>query len=99
MGYSLERCGTVGPYHASKYLNLCGNTSVDVLNDHDYFDSTWWGLEPYLNTGENRIMIVKEMGPPFYWGVYANDTDSWWQYMEPKMNLATAEGKGFAIWS
>lgn len=99
MGYSLERCGTVGPYHASKYLNLCGNASVDVLNDHDYFDSTWWSLEPYLNTSENRIMIVNEMGPPFYLGVYANDTERWWQYMEPKMNLATAKGKGFAIWS
>lgn len=99
IGHPLERCGTVGPFHASKYLQLCAKSYVDVLNPHDYVDSTWWCLEPYLDTNEDKIIIADEIGPPFYRGVYANDTKMWWYYMEPKMELAEAKGKGFAIWS
>jgi hypothetical protein len=99
MGYPLERCGTGPAYHPSRYLQLSAEIYVDVLSEHDYFDSTWWALEPYLESVGEKPVIANEIGPPFYLGVYANDTERWWQYIKPKMELAATTAKGFAIWS
>lgn len=98
MGYPLESCGTGPAYHPSRYLQLCAKQYVDVLCLHDYSDSTGWIMEPYLELAKGKKVVVNEVGPPFYRGIWANNTDSWWSYMKPKLELARTTC-GYAIWS
>jgi hypothetical protein len=100
MGYpNGNQVGVGGAYCPSAYLDLCANMTVNILNDHDYFDSTWWSQTPYFNATTGRVVVCNEIGPPFFLGVYANDTQNWWYYMEPKMSMAVKYGSGFAIWT
>ena len=98
MGYTNSEIGTGGSFCASEYLNCSASTYVDILNEHDYFDSTSWAMQPYLDCNYPKTVVINELGPPFYLGVYANDTTEWWYYVEPKMDLAVKKGNGFAIW-
>lgn len=99
IGYKESRAGTGPAYHASKYLQLSAKFYVDVLNPHDYFDSTSWSLEPYLNATAGRIVIANEIGPALYAGIDANNATAWWNNMRPKMELLANNGTGFVIWN
>lgn len=98
MGYPVEECGTGPEYHPSRYLQLCAKEYVDVLLVHDYVDNAYWMLEPYLAAAGSKIVVANELGPPFYLGVYANDTERWWRALQPKMESMSTKACGFAIW-
>lgn len=98
IGYSMERPGTGAPYHASRYLQLCAEPYLDVLCEHDYFDTISWALEPYVEAIQGKPVVINEIGGPAYLNAWANNTNEWWSYLEPKLEFVANQTKGFAIW-
>jgi len=99
IGFALSEVGWGGPWNPSQYLLMSAKSVLDVLLPHDYFDVTWWSLEPYLDNAEGKIIVCDELGLPLYTGVGAYDTDEAWTYIEPKLEIMINRGNGFYYWA